>query len=257
MRIQTYGCIGEHLSHSFSKEVHEKIADYDYQIQELTPDDLGPFLEKRQFFGINVTIPYKEAVIPYLDELDEGAKRMQAVNTVVNRNGRLLGFNTDFAGMCAMIEKANIQIARKKVLILGTGGTSKTSAAVAGYLGAKKIDKVSRTGKDGALTYEEAITHHRDTEIIINTTPCGMFPHGEECPINLDFFPKVTGVIDVIYNPLETLLVANARKKGIPGVNGLYMLVAQAVFASEHFLNTQYEPGLVDRVYEEVLREKE
>ena len=151
-----YGLIGEKLPHSFSKEIHEKLAGYDYQLKELTAAQLPAFLEKRDFKGINVTIPYKQAVIPYLDELDHKARAIGAVNTIVNRDGRLYGYNTDYDGMVALIRHAGLSLEGKTVLILGTGGTSKTAMAVATDLGAASVQRVSRSGKEGAISYEEA-----------------------------------------------------------------------------------------------------
>jgi len=252
-----YGCIAEHLPHSFSKIIHAKIAPYAYDLVELTPDEVGPFLQKADFSGINVTIPYKKTVMPYLYEIDPGAAAIGAVNTIVKRDGKLYGYNTDFGGMIALIHKMGWQVAGKKVLILGTGGTGRTAMAVATHLGAGVIKQVSRTGKDGAITYEEMKASHTDADYIINTTPCGMFPNSEDWPVEPSHFPRLAGLLDAIYNPLSTYLVEKAREVGAVAEGGLYMLVAQAVLASEHFLGTKYPADLIDRVYEEVLREKQ
>lgn len=232
-----YGLIGEHLGHSFSKEIHNRIGAYSYEIKELRPDEVESFILSKQFCGINVTIPYKQTVIPYLDEIDEMAKAIGAVNTVVNRAGKLYGYNTDFEGMRRMIKKLALSLENKKVLILGTGGTSKTAYAVVRSMGAASIYKVSRTESESAISYETAKSLHSDADIIINTTPCGMYPHDTERPIDLDHFPSLQGVVDAIYHPLRTKLVMQALKKGIKACGGLYMLVAQAVCASEHFFN--------------------
>ena len=172
----SYGCIGEHLPHSFSKEIHGQIGGYAYELKELTPEELPAFMAARSFRGINVTIPYKQAVIPFLDDVDETARAIGAVNTVVNRGGKLFGFNTDLDGLVRLIRRIGLNLSGKKVLIPGTGGTSRTAAFAAEILGARKIRKISRTGRDGSLTYEEALRDHADAEIILNTTPCGMFP---------------------------------------------------------------------------------
>ena len=252
-----YGCIGEHLPHSFSREIHEQIGAYAYELKELTPDELPVFMTARAFRGINVTIPYKQAVIPFLDEIDETAKAIGAVNTVVNRNGKLFGFNTDLDGLTRLIRRIGLDLKGKKVLIPGTGGTSRTASFAAEKLGAREILRVSRTGREGSLTYEDVLRNHTDAEIILNTTPCGMFPETDAQPLPLDPFDRLQGVADVIYNPLRSRLVLDARSRGIPAEGGLYMLVAQAVRASEHFLDTVYSPDLTDRIYEHILRAKE
>ena len=184
-----YGCIGEVLRHSFSKEIHARLADYDYELCEIRRDKFSEFMTKKDFLGINVTIPYKEAVIPYLDEIDDSAKSIGAVNTVVNKNGRLYGYNTDFLGMKMLLKHSAISLKNKKVLRLGTGGTSKTAFAVASDSGAREIIKVSRKSELGC-TYEDAYLLHKDTEIIINTTPVGMFPNTSDTPIDISKFPR-------------------------------------------------------------------
>ncbi|MBR2043414.1 MAG: shikimate dehydrogenase [Clostridia bacterium] len=253
-----YGLIAERLGHSFSKEVHARLADYEYELKELkTKAELDAFMRARAFKAINVTIPYKEDVIPYLDEIDEVARKIGAVNTVVNRNGRLLGFNTDFAGMKAMCEYAGINMQGKKVLILGSGGTSKTSLAVASFMGAREIYQVSRKKSERAIDYAEAYDLHSDAEIIINTTPCGMYPEICGCAIDLSRFKNLQGAVDAVYNPLKTDFYLAAEKQGARAVCGLYMLVAQAVFASERFLDKCYTEGTAERVYKEILKKKQ
>ena len=252
-----YGLIGEKLSHSFSKEIHEALADYEYEIAEIARDELDGFMKSKDFIAINVTIPYKEEVIPYLDFISDQAKEIGAVNTIVNRDGNLYGYNTDFLGMTDLINYAGIEITGKKVLILGTGGTSKTSLAVVKALGAKEIYIVSRSGKDGALTYGEAIEKHSDAEVIINTTPSGMYPNIDGLPIDPVKFTKLEGVIDAIYNPLRTRFVQRARECGARAEGGLYMLVAQGVRAAEIFLGKKFPEGETDKVYKKILRSKE
>ena len=252
-----YGLIGEKLSHSFSKEIHEALADYTYEIRELTPDEVAPFLAAREFEGINVTIPYKEKVIPHLDEISDAAKMIGAVNTVKNVGGRLIGDNTDFYGMREMILRAGIEIKSKKALILGTGGTSKTAKAVLTDLGASEIIVVSRKESDKTVTYETALAHHSDAEIIVNTTPLGMYPNTDACPIDLYSFPYLTGVIDAIYNPLRTNLILEAQKLGIPAVGGLMMLILQASRASEIFLGKKIDEKSVEQVVKSIFESKE
>lgn len=251
-----YGLIGEHLTHSYSREIHEQIADYKYELCELAPDELDNFFKDRSFKAINVTIPYKQSVIPYLDEVSKVAQDIGAVNTIVNRNGKLYGYNTDFAGMKALIENAGIEVAGKKVLILGTGGTSKTAHAVAEDLGAKEIIHVSRKSGEKTVTYDEAYTLHSDAQVVINTTPVGMYPNTGSCPIDITKFNKLTGIADAIYNPLRTNLVLNGTEAGITSVGGLYMLAAQAVYASSLFLDIHVDTALIEKAYNSVLSEK-
>ncbi len=252
-----YGCIGEHLGHSFSKEIHNALAPYEYEICEVERSSLDSFMERHDFSAINVTIPYKEMVIPHLYYVSDTARDIGAVNTIVNRDGKLYGYNTDHYGMSALIKRIGLELSGKKVAVLGTGGTSKTACTVAKDMGAREVIKVSRSGKDGAYTYDELYEKHSDTEIIINTTPCGMFPHPHDVPIDLDKLPCVTGVVDAVYNPLRTLLVSEAIKRGINAEGGLFMLVAQAVRASEIFLDTKYSDEDTERVYKKVLSDKE
>ena len=251
-----YGCIGEHLSHSFSREIHEALGDIPYELREIAPEDVGAFLRERSFRGINVTIPYKQAVIPFLDEISPGARSIGAVNTIVNRAGRLYGYNTDADGLSRLIRRTGIAMEGKRVLILGTGGTARTAAYVAKALGSGRIEQVSRTGRNGALTYAAARTR-TDTDVIIHCTPCGMYPHAEESPLSLDAFPALSGVVDVIYNPLRSRLVMQAAARGIPAAGGLYMLVAQAVRAAEIFRDTAFPPERTEALYTRILREKE
>lgn len=252
-----YGLIGEHLKHSYSCEIHAQIADYEYELHEIPPSGLGGFLKKREFNAINVTIPYKQDVIPYLDEISDTAKRIGAVNTIVNRNGRLYGDNTDFAGMLALAKHIGVDMKGRKVLILGTGGASKTGHALAEYMGAQSVFYVSRSGKDGSISYEQAVTEHSDAQIIINATPVGMFPKQDGRPIDISAFPKLEGVIDAIYNPLRTNLVLDAQERGIPAEGGLYMLSAQAVHASAVFRDIPLDESLVDKAFKSVKNDKQ
>ena len=252
-----YGLIGERLPHSFSKEIHEKIGDYEYSLVELKPDEVEDFILSKNFKAINVTIPYKQTVIPFLDSVSPEAEAIGAVNTVVNRDGVLYGYNTDFSGMRALIERAGIALKYKKVLILGTGGTSRTAAAVCERLGAKEIYRVSRTGKEASLTYEEAYGSHADADVIINTTPCGMFPKIFGCPVILDRFTNLSGVIDAVYNPLKTPLILTAEKRGISAGGGLYMLVGQAVAAAELFMDKELDTvKLTNSIFDEIYFDK-
>ncbi|MGM9643095.1 MAG: shikimate kinase [Eubacteriales bacterium] len=252
-----YGLIGEKLSHSFSKEIHEALTDYEYELCELAPEELADFLGNRDFCGINVTIPYKEKVIPFLDEISLAARKIGAVNTIKNVDGKLVGDNTDFYGMREMIVRAGIELDGKKVLILGTGGTSKTARAVAADLGAQRTVTVSRTPSANTVTYEEALKLHSDADIIINTTPLGMFPNAEGKPLELEHFDGLSGVIDVVYNPLRTRLVIEAEDNGIPAIGGLTMLILQAARAAEIFLGEKLDDEKVERVIKDIYTSKE
>ena len=255
--MKQYGCIGKKLTHSFSKEIHAKLADYEYKLIELGEEEITPFFEKKDFAAINVTIPYKQTVIPNLDSISPIAERIGAVNTIVNKNGRLYGYNTDYYGMKALIGRVGIDLANKKVLILGTGGTSKTARVVAADLGAAEVFTVSRRKTEEFITYEEAVTAHTDTQVIINTTPVGMYPNCEDKPIDISCFPVLEGVIDAVYNPLRTNLVLDAQQRGLKAEGGLYMLVMQAVAAVEHFLETSIKKETAERVFVDIYASKE
>ncbi len=252
-----YGCIGEKLGHSFSKIIHNKLADYNYELKEIPKENLKEFICKRDFKAINVTIPYKQDVIPFLDEISDTAKSIGAVNTIVNKNGKLFGFNTDFKGLEALILKNGIEVQNKKVLILGSGGTSKTAFAVAKHLKAKEIYRVSRNATNTLISYEDAKKLHSDAEIIINTTPCGMYPNIGVSAVNIGNFRNLEGVVDAVYNPLNSALVLDAKSRGIKAVGGLYMLVAQAVFACELFLDTELDKSEIDRIFGEIFSSKQ
>ncbi len=252
-----YGLIAERVGHSFSAEIHKKLFGYEYELKAIPSEELESFMTKREFSAINVTIPYKQAVMPYLDEIDETALAIGAVNTVVNKDGKLYGYNTDLSGLIALIKKAEIEIKDKKVLVLGSGGTSKTALYAAKMLGASFVARVSRSGRDGCITYECAVNEHNDADVIINTTPSGMFPNIGESAVNINAFPKVSGVVDAVYNPLRPKLVYDALKKNIKAVGGLYMLVAQAAFAAEKFVGKSVEPERIDEIFEELYRSKQ
>lgn len=252
-----YGLIGEHLKHSFSKVIHEQIGDYVYEIKELEPEALESFIRAREFSAINVTIPYKEKVMPFLDYIDDSARKIGAVNTVVNKNGRLYGYNTDYLGMKALTERIGIMPKGKKVLIIGTGGTSKTARAVLSDMGAREIIFVSNIKVEGAYSYEEIYKNHKDVEIIFNTSPVGMYPRNEGIPIDLGCFPRLEALLDVVYNPIRTSLVLQAQKMGIIAEGGLYMLVAQAVYAYEYFMDTKIDKSICDKIYNSLLKEKD
>ncbi len=252
-----YGLIASRVGHSFSAEIHKQLFGYDYELKAIAEADLKTFLTEKEFSAINVTIPYKESVIPFLDYIHPVAESIGAVNTIVNREGKLYGYNTDAGGLTALIQTNGISLKDKKVLILGSGGTSKTALYVSNKLGAKSIFRVSRKGNGDCITYETAISNHSDAEVIINTTPCGMFPETDVTPIDINAFPNLSAVVDVIYNPLRTKLVCQGQKKNIKAVGGLYMLVAQAALAAELFVDKRVEESKIKEVYRQILKCKE
>ncbi len=251
-----FGCIGEKLGHSFSVEIHEKLALYDYVLEPVPREKLHDFMTRADFDGINVTIPYKRDVIPYMKEISPEAKLCGAVNTIVKKDGALYGYNTDFAGMRDMLAFGGIGIRGKKVLILGSGGTSGTAKKLCDALGAATAELVSRGGKDGCITYSQAY-ERTDTEVIINATPCGMYPGAGVSPIDLSRFPRLCGVADAIYNPQKTALLMCADAMGIPCVGGLYMLVSQALYAAQIWTGREDLISRAPEIYQAVRREKE
>lgn len=253
-----YGLIGEKLGHSFSREIHNLLASYTYDLKELPKNELDAFMKSRNFKGVNVTIPYKESVIPYLDEIDEAAKAIGAVNTIVNREGRLIGYNTDFYGMRELLLSRSIRIEKRFVAVLGTGGTSKTACAVAKSLGASRIVRVSRNPhSDGDISYDELEAIKTDIQIIINTTPVGMYPNENCAPLDIDGFSALEGVVDAIYNPLRTKLISDARARQIRAAGGLYMLAAQAARAAELFTGDCNMMQKTEKAYCSVLENKQ
>ncbi len=249
-----YGLIGKSLPHSYSKIIHNKIDSYDYILAPMEEAFLDEFMKKADFKGINVTIPYKKAVIPYLAEISETARRIGSVNTVLKReDGTLFGDNTDYPGFVYMVQRAGISFENAKVVILGSGGTSLTAQAVAKDLGAASVVVVSRGGDDN---YNN-ISRHFDADVLVNTTPLGMYPKNGESAVDISGFTNLKGVIDVIYNPLYTKLLLDAKQRGIPHTGGLSMLVAQGVYAYCVFFGKEYDPCITERVLSEMERETE
>lgn len=240
-----YGLLGEHLSHSYSPLIHSLIGDYEYCLFEKSPEEIEGFLKHGDFQAINVTIPYKKAVIPYLSALSERALKVGSVNVILRRpDGTLFGDNSDYGGFASLVGKSKIRIKDKKVLILGSGGASMAVRAVVSDMGAKSITVISRTGEDN---YEN-IDRHAESDVIINTTPVGMYPNNGESPLDLSVFKKLSGVIDIIYNPYKTALVLQAEEMGIPAIGGLHMLVAQAVIASEMFFDSTVPLEKIEKI---------
>ena len=239
-----YGLLGERLGHSFSPQIHRDLAGYDYQLLPTPPEAVEDLFARRAFQGLNVTIPYKRTVMPLCDEIDPRAAAIGAVNTVVNRNGRLTGYNTDIDGFLYMARRAGVDMAGKKVVILGSGGTSRTARAAAGELGAREIVTVSRHGEDN---YQN-LSRHADAQVLVNTTPVGMYPNWGQSPVSLESFPALEGVLDVVYNPLRTALLLQAEERGLPCSCGLPMLVAQAKRAAELFTGRNIDDSRTEAV---------
>ncbi|MDD5952150.1 MAG: shikimate kinase [Oscillospiraceae bacterium] len=250
-----YGLIGEKLGHSFSKMIHEKLADYTYDLCPLAKDELDGFMQKKEFKAINVTIPYKKAVLPYLDEIDESAKKIGAVNTVVNQNGKLKGYNTDFTGFLYSVKSHGVDFQGKDILLLGNGGAAQAVKAVIHHLGAERTIiadmKASDENGEHVIAFSD-IPDYYDVDIIINATPCGMYPNVDDCLLDLRNFTACQAVFDVIYNPLKTRLLKQAEEMGMTAVNGLEMLVAQAKYAVEHFLSTTIDDSRIGEIQREL-----
>ena len=254
-----YGLIGSKLGHSYSKIIHEMLCGYRYDLCPLpTEEEARAFLTRRQFKAINVTIPYKRLVMEYCTYIDPRAKAIGAVNTVVNKNGLLYGYNTDYPGFSYLCDAHGVEFKDRTVLILGTGGTHNTTWAVAHDRGAKQIYTVSRhpDPEKGELTYAQALT--TGAQIIINTTPVGMYPNVGVSALDITSMPGLEAVVDVVYNPNKTELILRAEEAGVPvAVGGLEMLVAQAVYAAEYFLDCKFgdAPGEVRRITAALRRE--
>ena len=251
-----YGLIGGRLGHSFSKEIHEELADYTYDLCPLTEEEFAPFMDSHCFSAINVTIPYKQKVIPYLSGMDARAEAIGAVNTIVNRDGELYGYNTDYFGFEYMLKKHQVDLKDKKVLVIGNGGAAQAVKACVRDAGAGEMIIVRRSQDEEAVTYEELLTSHTDCEVIINTSPVGMYPEVDASPLDLTPFTKCTVVLDLIYNPQTTKLVEQARSLGMTGVTGLEMLIAQAKYAVEYFLDTKIDEAKIDEIYQKMIRRK-
>ena len=247
------GLLGRKLAHSYSPQIHSCLGEYSYSIYEKEPEELEVFLRNGSFTGLNVTIPYKKDVIPFCDRLSDRAKQLGAVNTIVRQaDNTLIGHNTDYFGFLSMVSRSGLNVSGKKVLVLGSGGASATAVAVLTELGANVII-ISRSGPDN---YEN-IKRHADASVIVNTTPVGMYPNTGESPVNLNFFPQLEGVLDLIYNPARTQLLMDAENRGLVAVNGLWMLVAQAKESAEWFTDTSIPDAVIDPIYRKLRRQME
>ena len=245
------GLLGRKLGHSYSPQIHSMLGEYSYTLFEKEPNEIEVFLKCGDFTGINVTIPYKKDVIPFLDELSSAAQKMGAVNTIIRRkDGTLFGHNTDCFGFASMVKKSGLDVSGKKVLVLGSGGASNTVVAVLTELGAEAV-VISRTGENN---YENLVLH-MDAAAIVNATPVGMYPNTLKSPINLDLFPRLEGVLDLIYNPARTQLLLDAEKRNLVTENGLWMLVAQAKEAAEFFTGSPIADDRIETIYHVLSRQ--
>ena len=238
------GLLGRKLGHSYSPQIHALMADYSYDLFEKEPEQVGDFVRNGDYTAMNVTIPYKKDVIPFLDYVDEKATRLGSVNTIVRKGERLEGHNTDYYGFHSLVLRSGIQVEGEKVLVLGTGGTSVTAQAVLQDLGAQVV-VISRSGENN---YDNLSLHY-DASVIVNTTPVGMYPNVGVAPLDIRQFPKLAGVLDVIYNPSKTQLLLDAEALGLPHENGLWMLVAQAKQACEFFTDTQLDDSIIASIH--------
>ena len=250
-RSLNYCLIGEKLGHSYSREIHEEMG-FNYILKEVSANDLPNFLNNNNFYGFNVTIPYKKAVIPYLTETSNIAKMAGAVNTVVNVNGKLYGHNTDVEGMKYMISRKGVSLTGKKVMLLGSGGTSNTAVTLCKLENAEKVTVVSRSG---SVNYDNCY-ELQDTEVIINSTPVGMYPNVENTPINLSKFKNLIAVFDCVYNPFLTELLSDAKKLGLIYSNGISMLVKQAILAEDFWLNVDSGNDETERIIKKMQLDK-
>ncbi len=253
MNTNIYGLLGGRLAHSYSPEIHAAFGDYEYRLFEMREEDVAPFLASDVFEAINVTIPYKKTVMPYLTEISEEARKIGSVNTITRLpGGGLRGDNTDYYGFSHMLDKAGIAVTGRKCLILGSGGASMTAIAVVTDRGGTPI-VISRSGENN---YEN-IARHADADVIINTTPVGMYPNNGESPVDLSAFPRLAGVVDMVYNPRRTALILQAQRLGIPSLSGLPMLVAQGKRAAELFFGCPLDDSLIEKAEREVRARKE
>lgn len=244
-----YGLIGEKLGHSYSPLIHRCFGDYDYRLYPMEKEEMEALLRERAFRGLNVTIPYKRAVLPFCDGISDTVRAVGSANTLVNRQGKLTAYNTDLGGFLFMLQKGGITLTGKKVLILGSGGTSLTAQAACREQGARETVVVSRSGP---VTYEDMYRRHTHGEVLINTTPAGMYPQTEGCPADLSRFPNLIGVADVIYNPARTRLLQEAESRGIPHIGGLWMLCAQGWYAARLFTGADILEEKLEKAYRAV-----
>ncbi len=238
------GLLGRKLGHSYSPQIHRHLGDYSYTLFEKEPEELAAFLKSDCWNGLNVTIPYKKEVIPHLDELSPVAQRLGAVNTIVRRDGKRIGHNTDYFGFRYLVQKSGLDIGGKKALVLGSGGASNTAVAVLEEMGAR-VTVISRSGENNYTNLDR----HADAQLIVNTTPVGMYPNTMVSPVELSLFPKLRGVLDVVYNPARTKILLDAEQRGLVALNGLWMLVAQAKESAEWFTGQKIDDRCIEDIH--------
>ncbi len=253
MNNRIYGLLGRKLGHSYSVPIHNKLGNSEYKLYELEPDQLGAFIRREDLGGVNVTIPYKVDAMKFCDEISEEAAEIGSVNTIVRRGNRVCGYNTDRFGFLYMLSRSGIEVKGRKVLVLGSGGASKTACYCVKELGAGELVIISRSGENN---YDN-IDRHYDADIIINTTPVGMFPDNGNAAVDLKQFRSCKAVVDMIYNPLRTKLILDAQELGITNTGGLSMLTAQAKKAAEYFTGEQFDDSLTEKITEEMILEHE
>lgn len=247
------GLLGRRLAHSYSPQIHSHLANYSYTLYENEPQQIAEFLKNGRFTGLNVTIPYKKDVIPFCHQLTERAKKLGAVNTIVRKSdGTLIGHNTDYFGFLSMVKHSGLSVSGKKVLVLGSGGASVTAVAVLQELDANVVI-ISRSGTNN---YEN-LENHNDAAVIVNTTPVGMYPDTGNCPVHLNLFPKLEGVLDLIYNPAKTKLLMDAENRGLVAENGLWMLVAQAKESAQWFTGSNIPDAVIETIYRKLRQQME
>lgn len=250
--MKKFGLIGEKLGHSYSPLIHSIFGDYEYELCEAKEEELEALLKKEEYGGFNITIPYKKTVLKLCDEISDTARAIGSVNTIIrSEDGKLKGYNTDYDGFIYLLKAAKIDVKGMKCMVLGSGGASLTVQTVLADMGASEIVIISRKGENN---YEN-INRHFDSEIIVNTTPVGMYPGNGRTPVNLDDFKNCRGVVDLIYNPNKTKLVLDAMAKSLPATGGLAMLVAQAKESSEFFQNKKIEDEEIENAIDEVRSE--
>ena len=247
-----FGLLGRRLGHSYSPMIHSMIGSSPYDLYEKEPEDLEDFLRNGDFDGLNVTMPYKKDVIEYLDEIDPLALRLGAVNTIVKRNGRLKGYNSDYFGFRSMVARTGLNVTGKKALVLGSGGASATARAALEDLGAQAL-VISRRGENN---YDN-LALHADAALLVNATPLGMYPNTGAAAVDVAQFPHLEGVLDVVYNPARTQLLLDCERLGTPCWNGLWMLVSQAVQSARWFLDRELPDSLVADIHRRLRNQME
>ncbi|MBE7031138.1 MAG: shikimate dehydrogenase [Ruminococcaceae bacterium] len=258
--MERYALIGRKLGHSWSKEIHERYFALTgkcavYEMVELEPDELPSAFERfsaEGFRGVNVTIPYKTDTMPLMDELSDEVERISALNTVSFANGKKIGYNSDYHGLAESFDRFGVEIAGRDVVLLGTGGASRAVDAICRDRGCKSLTYVSRTGGDGRLDYP-AYEMRNDGEVLINCTPVGMFPNTGVSPVKR--VTPFSAVVDLIYNPIRTELLRLAEEAGALTVNGLCMLVYQAIYSQAVWNGVPFEREIAAKIYEEMRKQ--